>query len=321
MNLAKSLIAIASTCLIITSCTKSRHTSTCASTLHGFYSSYDSEAVYPTYSCSAGIFNFGTGLISGGGTFNNNILFTHQGTYNTYDEAYYVMANSGDTLYKIDAGGTVTTYTNTDAVKYYSITYNSPENKLYCIKSGCLAQINISGTTFNASTVASLSHPLFNEFFSQANIAVNNATGDMFVITSASSSYFVEKWHPGSSTSSVVASGSGGLGIAELRYNKNDGMLYALQMNSDTLTYDLIKVNPTSATISSVGHLGSIVDVDMYSAALDPCSNTYIISTAGGIRGGVWTPWGGVIYKISMTGSILSSDTTTYLMQGLDIAD
>ena len=76
--------------------------------------------------------------------------------------------------------------------------------------------------------------------------------------TGSAPAVFVEKYHPGASALSVVASGSVGLSLFEMRFNKNEGMLYALQLNSDMVTYSFKKIDPGAGTINRVASLGNL---------------------------------------------------------------
>ena len=310
-NLSRIAIMSCAAFVLFASCKKTNKTTSCSSTLHGYTAPVDTMYSGASYTCNHGIINTTTGGMATFGSFTGSLIFTNQAAFNTSDNCYYVFGTSN--LYKIDASGTTTAFAPADTSSYSSITYNSSTNKLYCIKTGRLAELTTTSTTFSATSLVMPAHPFDRELFSAPNIAVDNTSGDMYFVTGIYPSFYVEKYHPGASSSTVVASGTGGINLLELRFNKNDNMLYGLQLNADTVTYSFIKVNPAAGTISTVVNLGAIVNADVYSATLDPCANRYIISTTTNNIHSF------ILYQVDMSGAIVQHDTTTTFYQGLDV--
>ncbi len=58
------------------------------------------------------------------------------------------------------------------------------------------------------------------------------------------------------------------------------------------------------------------VNNELYSTALDPCSNRYILST---VTGTGWTIK--TVKQFNMSGTIVQSDVTAGLFQGLTVKD
>ncbi len=316
------ILAIAAICctpFILNSCKKTpAKKTTCSSTLHGYTASL--SAMYtasPSIPCNPGVINTSTAAIATVGTFPGQILFTAQMAYNTSDNCSYIFGNS-DSLYKISSGGALTGFAPADTFNS-SIAYSSVTNMLYCIRSGALAQITVASSTYSSSVVATPVHPF--ALGSSTNLTIDNGTGDIYYLTKNGATYYVEKYHPGSPSPTVVASGGGGLEMMELRFNSSDGKLYGLQLNSDTSTFSFIKADPAAGTITSVASIGTIVDIDMYSATLDPCSNHYIISSRS-YTTSTGTPYiNFALYQLNMTGAIVQEDTTTTLYQGLNMQE
>ena len=302
--------------IIVTACKKNTsNKTTCTSTLHAY-----TAVMNPIYTgldtCSQGIINMATGSIATAGSFLSIIYFTNQAAFNTSDNCYYIFKSvnygigsiSASALYKINAAGTATILTPPDTFGYSSIAYNSATNKLYCNRNGSLAEITIGASSYTATNLVAPIHPFARQLYSPGNITVDNATGDMYYATGDTSNYYIEKYHPGTTTSTVVASGTNGY-ILELRFNKNDNMLYAIKAH-EQISFDFIKINPTAGTTTTVVVLGLPFNVDMYSATLDPCSDHYILSTIPSLNLFV-------VYQLNMAGAIVHTDTTATFYQGL----
>jgi hypothetical protein len=307
--------------ILAASCKKSaKTTSSCTSTLHAFTAPTSSISLpwHIPYACMHGIINPTTASIVTSGTVLEDILFTTHASFNSSNNCYYLFQQSyvGYNLYKVDAAGTVTTMTPTDTYKYNAVAYNHVTNKLYSKRNGFLVTITEGTSTYSTTNVASPVHPFADSLQTEysCGITVDNTIGDMYFLTGLSSSYYVEKYHPGSSTTSIVATLPVGFAPFELSFNKADNMLYSIRRNSTTGDDEFIKINPATGTVTSLANLGPLVNVDIYSATLDPCSNRYIIST---LTPG--TPAQAMLYQINMSGAIVQHDSTATFYQGLDV--
>lgn len=311
-------------CLIQSSCKKPKDThkkTTCSSVLHAYTASSMSWPAGTTYPCSHGTVDLATGIITSAGSFSNCLVFTNKAAYNSADKCYYAFSTKylggySCALDKIDATGATTTYSApVDTFVYSSLIYNEANKKMYCIKSGTLAELTTGTSSFSASTIAAPVYPFATGSLSSstASITIDNSTGDMYFITSGTPQH-IEKYHPGSSSTTVIGTCPTGFGVVGMRFNKNDNMLYALKYNADTVTTDLIKIDPSTGTSTSIANIGKIINVDFISTALDPCSNRYIIST--GALGSTGTS----LYQLDMTGAIVKHDITPTFYQGLEFA-
>jgi len=313
--------AIAASLLLFPSCKKdttSTSTTTCSSVLYGNSapaSLYDSASAF-------GVINPASATLTGTATFMGT-NYENQAAFNTSDNCYYVFKThmGGNTspgpLYKISTSGTITSLTTTGTSQYSSPVYDRANNKLYCIKDNQLAEITIAGSTFSTTGLVTPIH-----YFSNAGcVTVDNNTGDVYYLTANDTiTYYIEKYHPGSSASVSVASGSFSAGttvwgVQGLRFNKNDNMLYATRGAYAAPTFDFIKINPASGTISTVATITGCINPEFYSACIDPCSNRYIISTPRTPA----APTIAVLYQLSMTGTVIHCDTTASLLQGMDV--
>ena len=170
-------------------------------------------------------------------------------------------------------------------------------------------QINISGSTFTTTVIATLVHPFM------GSLTVDNNTGNMYLSTGDTATYYIEKYTSGSSATSVVATGSGAWDILGLRFNKNDNMLYAIRENYPGVGQDFIKIDPSAGSITTLSSISlpSAVDREFYSTCIDPCSNHFYISTI------VNSGYRGILQQFTMTGSIVATDTTSTFLQSLDV--
>ena len=146
-------------------------------------------------------------------------------------------------------------------------------------------------------------------------MTIDPVTGDMYLQTADTTAhiYYVEKYHPGASSTTVVATVPG-TDIFDMRFNKNDNMLYALQPVTSFITSNFIKINPASGAISTVSS-GLVFNGDFHSATLDPCTNRYIYSTLIPTMSGDMF----MLYKLDVLGAIVQHDTTSNSYQGPDV--
>lgn len=319
MNTKFAYLAAGIACFtLFFACTKNKKSTSCTSQVHTFkgpMTSADTTVNLATVDLST----MSAPMI---GSFNNS-TYINQATFNTSDNCYYLFkigsSSHTSTLYKINAAGAVTAYTRTDTTKLEALVYNPVANKLYCLKTGTSTQVVelvLLGSTFNYTILATTSGVAASS--SLATSTVNNSTGDMYFAltrhTSSGTNYSIERFAPGSGSTSVIASGTGSKYYLGLRFNANDNMLYALEEDhgaASTVT-NFVKIAPSSGTISSLSTLPWAVNVEFYSTTLDPCNNRYILATPTGVG------WSALkLAQLDMTGSIVDSATTTEVYQGL----
>jgi hypothetical protein len=258
-------------------------------------------------------------LISSSSGSVTNSLYSNQATFNTSDNCYYVFeyGNTAYTgkLHKITIGGTVTTYTNGGGTQAtVGLVYNPVTNKLYCLQRsvsgvGSVAEVTLSGSSYIVTPIASA--PGTAGWVVPTTSTVDNGTGDVYFAMS-DATYTIAKYHPGATSTTVVTSGTGGTYMG-LRFNPNDNMLYAIKETpSFTVADEFVKITP-AGTVSTLATLPFSVNPDFYSTTLDRCSNRYILSTHIG------SPTTNVVVQVNMSGTIVQTDTTAGLYQGLDI--
>ena len=310
----KLLLCLSAVSILLSpSCKKgSSSKTTCTSTLYGFTTPL--ATMYDTVSaCSAGIINESTAAIATSGSF-ASAVYSNTGAYNTSDNSFYALkiqmggSLSGGPLYKV-SGGTVTSLTSSVTGHYLGLAYNRATSKLDCIFNNSLAEITIAGSSFSANALATTLHPIYCD-----GVSVDNTTGDIYVVTGDTSTYYIEKYHPGAAATSIVASGTGAWFILGMRFNKNDNMLYAIRENYPASGYDFIKIDPSAGTVSSLSPISFVVNPEFYSATIDPCSSRYVLSS---LTGSFFT--GHVLAQFSMSGTLMQLDTTATLYMGLDV--
>jgi hypothetical protein len=286
---------------------------TCSSTLHGFAA--DSIGMGSIGTCNHITINSATGYATSSGTFNGNATFDYQAAYNTSDGNYYVFKtqNSLDPspiLYKIDGSGTVTSLTPVSSSYHSSINYSQHDNKLYCFKDHAIAEVTISGSTFSATTVCVPLHSLVNDPFGAGAMTIDHSTGDIYYRTQTGSTGYVERYHPGTSSPTVVPTVTDSL--FGLRFNNSDSKLYAIKSNG--VDFRFVKIDPASGALTTFAILNADVNMDFFSAVIDPCSNRYVFSSLINI-----SPLVSVLYQVDMTGTVVQHDTTASFYQGLTV--
>ncbi len=257
--------------------------------------------------------------------------YSNQGVYNTSDNCYYVFryGTSGmtNTLLKVAPGGAVSTYAGPGAQNLEGLVHNRVTNKMYCLRyaTGSLAattadvvEIATSGTSFTVTPVATTINNI--RWVSPATSTVNNMSGEMYftLVDAQTGAFSIEKYMPVASTTSVIASGAGKV-IMGLRFNSNDNMLYAVTdeySSGGPSLYKFVRIDPLTGTFTTLATLSFQVNNELYSAALDPCSNRYLLSTATGAG---WTTK--TVRQFNMSGAIVQSDVTAGLFQGLAVKD
>jgi len=314
----KCMFVAIATVILLASCKKNTpHSTSCSSTLYGYTVSSSALGLMDT-TCNFGIVNESTAAFSGATTFLSTV-YSNQAAYNTSDNCYFTFktsmgdATSVSSMYKIAGSGVATTLANSSGASYSSLTYNGATNSLYGISGGYLVQITTTATSFFSTNLVTPIHPFSLYGWATADpLTVDNATGDIYYVTGDTLTYYIEKYHPGASASAVVASGTGAWDIYGMQFNKNDNMLYAVRQNMPGNTYDFIKIDPSTSTISTVTGLSMGLNSDFYSSCIDPCSNRYILSTV--INSHI-----GILVQLNTTGSILQEDTTATFYQGLTV--
>jgi hypothetical protein len=315
----------------VTSCKKEDNArTTCSSTLYGYYKP-DTAFTPPTGPLAWGVIDASTAtLTSASGVANSG--YSNQGAYNTADNCYYVFkygsSSRTDTLYKVSAGGVVTTYSGAANQALDGLVFNPTNNKLYCLRrtiTGTTAgpteivEITTSGTSFTATTVATTTNQ--NGSASPATSTVDPATGYVFFAlkTHNPETYAVEQYIPGSSTSSVIVAGTDKR-VMGLRYNRNNNMLYATTENhpatTGPYTYSFVQISPASSTMTTLATLPFDVNNEFYTCGLDACSDRYVLSTISAWGWGYIT---NTLTQIDMSGAVVLHDTTAGLYQGMAI--
>jgi len=295
---------------------------TCASSVHGFTLPLTTPASY-SGSCTHGIINPSAPSITSSGSFPGTVVFSQKAAFNTTDHSYYAFggATIATTLYKMDAAGAVTAFAPPDTIWNSGLVYNNVANKLYCIRGGKLAEITLGASSFSATPVLTPLHTFITSFAGPASITVDRSSGDMYFSTKDATNFYVEKYHPGAASSSIAASGtiaypgwSDFFAISDLCFNNSDHMLYGLRYKDSTSFY-FVKVDPSAGTVTNVADIGHIVNPDFHIAALDACTNTYILSTRSTGSSGLTCD----IYQLNMSGTIVDHTTPASFYQGLDV--
>ncbi len=308
----------------ITSCTKNSEKVTsgdpapCSAVLYGY--SISGASIFPDSAATFGTINLSSATSSSLGSFNNT-TYSNQGAFNTSENCYYVFKyfNYGATrtLYKITPSGAVTTITAPAIERMEGLVYDSITNSLYCLKcnNGTPAEvvkISITGTTFSYTTVGTTTRIVRSA--SPATSTINITTGELYFATMNYSpdGYGIEKFNLATGVATLIASGSDKR-IMGLRFNKNDNMLYAIVDNitSTPLTFDFVKIT-TSGSFSVLSTLPFQVNNEFYSTAFNPCENRYILST---LTDSGWAYR--TLHQFNMSGTIVQSDTTSGLYQGM----
>lgn len=302
---------------------------TCAATLYG-YNFLDTTLVSSSLPVGWGIINETSLATTSVATLPVN-AYANQGVYNTSDNCYYVFryGTSGmtNTLLKVAPGGAVTTYTGPGTQNLEGLVHNRVTNKMYCLRytSGSLTatpadvvEITTSGTSFTVTPVATTVNNI--RWVSPTTSTVNNASGEMYfiLVDAPTGAYSIEKYMPVSSITNVIASGAGKV-IMGLRFNSNDNMLYAITAEYSagaSAVYKFVRIAPLTGAFTTLATLSFQVNNEFYSAALDPCSNRYLLST---VTGTGWTTK--TVRQFNMSGAIVQSDITAGLFQGLAVKD
>ncbi len=310
--MARSLLLLCCIAMLaMPGCKKSSSGTTCTQPIYGFTMPLSAITNTPS-DCTFGAIDFKNETISSTATFKNEIYQT-QTAYNSRENCYYVfrartISDTLVTLLRIDANGSVTPYTH--ECRYHSyqcLLYDAVFDKLYCIQTGSgynsLAEISFSDSAFTIAAATTVP-TLFN------STTCNTQNGDVYMAGSLNSyQYRVYAFHPGTATYSTVGDCTTMPTIGGLCFNPNDNMLYGVYLNTSLWTF--VQINPTSGRIK---YSSTTVPYTYgsYSAAIDKCSNNYLLSIVD-----FTSPAVAYVIGFDMYGKIVQRDATSSFWQGL----
>lgn len=283
------LLFCAAALTLATSCKKSAKKTTCTSTLYG-YSAYQKRAMgvgYFTDSFStAGTISYSS-LLTTGTTALVLDPYSSTAAFNNMDNCYYCVngamgAGMGLGIIHKLSGSTFSDITG-PSTPITGLTYNRFNNKFYCIanagtSSAKLAEVNISGSTYTLSTVLTPLHGIYGQY-NGATLAVDDNTGNMYFITGDTTTEYVEKYVPGTSSSTVTNTITGAFMVFGIRYNKNDNKMYAIKETPAGASNVMLVIDPAAGTASTLTTMSFDVNPEFYTTVIDPCSNHIIVST------------------------------------------
>lgn len=296
--------------LLFTSCKKTKNVSTqCSIYAYGLPKS-SSGGFLP---CSIGTINTSTATLTQFATLPGYL--EKRCAFNSDDNCYYMYQ---DALYKIGQDGKTIALQTTDSIPFETMVYNSHNNKFYAIGLS-LIELEVNGNKYTEKIVANFVH----KYYYNTSLTVDN-NGDIYCITRDKDSIthpyrtcYIEKYHPGSSTSTVVASDTSSariFSIFGLAFNKNDNMLYAIRQTINPVATDFIRIDPSNGVITrlSGNFLNYFVDEYRYSVCIDLCTNHYILaqSQVGN------TP---TLDQIDMNGIVIQHNETDLIFMGLSV--
>jgi hypothetical protein len=285
----QKLICFFSLLIVITSCRRAHPAATiCTTTLYGFNSGYyiDSTSTFPDTSI-VGTVDPTTFAITGSSAF----LFPayNIGAYDSKDSGYY--------LFPVDYTGTAygqiekfwsghITYLSGPATKVGGLVYNKVNNTFYCLDntSIAIAEVTLEDTSYTISDLVRTKHGFDLQWVGNT-ATVDESTGAIYFVTGQNDSGYIEEYVPGATATKVIAAVYFADKVLGLCFNKNDNMLYAVRESvHGAVTFDLIKIDPATAAVTTLSTIPFAVNFQNCTAALDPCSNVYIFSTdrAGG---------------------------------------
>ena len=297
--------------LFFISCKKKKNISTeCSSQIYGYAIPKNSGGVQ---SCSFGAVNTSTASITPFATF--PAIMERKSAFNSNDNCYYIYL---DDFYKIGQDGKTTVLESADSMYFDALVYNNYNNKFYAIGASSLIEIEVNGNKYTEKRVA---HFIHSSYYSSLTVDNN---GDVYYITQDYDTvhpdrnyYYIEKYHPGNLSSTVVASDGSQrpiFSILGLEFNKNDNMLYALRQSSTELAMQLIRIDPVKGTITRPINkflFPIFIDAGNCSTCIDPCTNRYIISQYDQTTGTA------TLDQIDMTGAIVQHNETNFIFMGL----
>ncbi len=322
------LFLIALSLLLAVSCRKkSKPAANCTTRLYAYTMPYG-KMRDTVGNCAFGVINTSSAILAQSASFTGSVYGQGSGAFNYGDTSYYVFemkhgVHSTPVLYKINEAGAVSsfTYSGGDSVNFYSLVYNRSTGRLYAIKRDAqgmyLARITFSTDSFVAVNLDSHIVPPTGYIFKDPEIAVDNATGDMYYIPFDASASYIEKYKAASSSISNIAVNTNGCRIVGLCFNRNDQMLYGLLANCHPGVNNFIKISPASGAITSLSALYVPVDFSFYSACIHPCLNRYIISTANSSV----LPDVFFLYQIDMAGKLAENNTVPTYYAGLSVRE
>jgi hypothetical protein len=312
--------------VLFTSCKKSPSpevpATPCSATLYGF--NIPAASIFDTSaSCAYGNIDTGTATVSTTASFSNS-SYSKQGAYNSSDGSYYVFktrlgSDAGSKLYRVTTSGGVTLLNNVPSLgaDFGALTFNRVNNKLYCFylspdTTYKFGEITVSGSNFTVSPLGVTQHSL-----KTYSSTVDNNTGNIYYLVADTAWAYIEKYNVATAVFSTIDSFSAVSWeeLNGLRFNTNDNMLYLTQSHffpTSTSTSELIRINPVSGGHVTMGSFGIAVSPEFSAAAFDQCNNQYVFSTmvTGGTSG---------LYRLNLSGTIISYHLTSGLFMGLDL--
>ena len=294
---------------------------TCPTTgvLYGYAGA--SVSPLPYVPCSAGNIDLASGaMASTAATISNNTQF-NQSAYSLAEDAYFsfLRGDAAYSLYKVSGTGSTTlSYTGAAVDRMDGLVYDRMHGKLYCfVTSGStsvLSEIVIMGTSYTTNAIVTSPEVALHD-----NTTADPGSGDIYfqTLNMSTQQYSIYKHvHGSTSTPTLIYVSPAATEMWGLRYNPNDDMLYALRLSlSVANTYELVMLNPSTGTLSSIANLGININPKFLSATIDPCNNRYIFA-AQIITAGTASL---KMYQLEMTGSVTSVMPLSQMYQGLDV--
>ncbi len=290
------------------------------SILHGYILASKNDCSFGLAPCFYGSIGRQASDFTPIATLTGYIDYTTRGSFSDVDRCYYTLQPTFNPdfgrfiLNRIDPSGGVKTFFPADGKAYSSVIFSPANKKLYCVMSGGgLCELVIGDSSYSAKCIAYTIHPMTN-IYNSASITVNPVNGDIYVETRNSdlSELYVEKFHPGASATTIVATLTHP--VLEMRFNTNDNMLYALQYPYPNINF--VRIDPTNGKTDILSPIDEPIMGGFLSATLDPVSNTYIYASSFP-RGDGYNAQ--LLYRRDMSGKVVQVDSTTAFYQGLDI--
>jgi hypothetical protein len=287
MNIRRQSSIISFALIALSSSCHRSHTaaSTCSTTLYGYNAGLFEDSLGRIYDSSrVGSFDPTTFAIKGSRT----VLLTtyNTGAYNSKDSCYYCFWADASgfgygQLARTSSGGiSIISGPNTQVA---ALIYNKTNNKFYCIDntSTAIAELDVSDTTY---TLTDLARPKHGFVIAQqcATATIDESTGAIYIVTGQNDSAYIEKYVPGATSTEVVAGVYRSPKVFGLAFNKNDNMLYAAQLSISAGAYELIKIDPATASVTTLCAIPFMVNYQNSTATFDPCRNLYIFSSDRG---------------------------------------
>ncbi len=117
----------------------------------------------------------------------------------------------------------------------------------------------------------------------------------------------IRKVHPGSPSSTVIATTSGDR-IYGLCYNNNDNKLYGIQPGAAWNIDYFVKVDPATGSVTTLATFSFQFNNEFFSAVIDECTNRYILSSDEMTDPSINSSY---IKQIDMSGAVVQNNTMT----------